>query len=223
MNTRGLLKVVVDPYRAYEYVKPRLKGLWYKLYFGIFKPGRVMIGRNFAVLGSIKIKGPGKVIIGNDVNCGMHVTPWTYDPDAVIRIGNNVFLNGTRFGCAKCIEIGDNCIIADCRIMDTDFHSTHPAHRHDPRFVRTSPIVIGRNVWVTANCFVLQGVRIGDNSVISVNSVVIRDVPADCISGGNPAQVIKRFDVSDSQVTSQKDQMGAALEQRSRGLEQHAI
>ena len=38
----------------------------------------------------------------------------------------------------------------------------------------------------------LKGVHIGAHSIIAAGSVVVKDIPADVIAGGNPAHVIKK-------------------------------
>jgi acetyltransferase-like isoleucine patch superfamily enzyme len=165
----------------------------FKTYCGVFRP-RVSIGRNFKLSGRLRIRGPGRVIIGDNVECGSVVTPWTYDPNAIIRIGDGVYLNGARFGCQKEIEIGDRCILSDCRIMDTDFHSVEPDHRNDPKWIKSAPIKIETNVWLAAGCIVLKGVTIGRNSTISPSSVVGSNIPSASVACGNPAKVLWRLD-----------------------------
>jgi acetyltransferase-like isoleucine patch superfamily enzyme len=44
---------------------------------------------------------------------------------------------------------------------------------------------------VALDCVVLKGVKIGDNSTITAKSVVMNDVQANCIYGGNPAIIIR--------------------------------
>jgi len=123
------------------------------------------------------------------------VTPWTSNKRAKIIIGNNVFLNGTRFSCNKQIEIGDDCIIADCRLLDTDFHSIIPDKRNDSGYIKSEPIKIGKNVWIAMDSVVLRGVEIGDNATVSAKSVVHNDVPKNTVYGGNPAVFIKKVPV----------------------------
>jgi acetyltransferase-like isoleucine patch superfamily enzyme len=130
-------------------------------------------------------------VIGDNVVVGMVVTPYTYSADAVITIGDGTFLNGTRFGCKQRIDVGPRCILAECRIMDYDFHSTDPRHRNDPEHIKGRPVTIGENVWITVQCVVQKGVTIGSDSTITANSVVRADIPANVIAGGNPAQVWK--------------------------------
>lgn len=148
--------------------------------------------------GKLIIKGPGKVKIGDNVFCdgtAHAVTPWTYSENAQIIIGDQVFLNGTRLGCQERIEIGDNCIIADCRILDTDFHSIIPSRRNDPNAIRSDPIKIGKNVWIALNSVILRGVTIHDHSTVSASSVVYNDIPEFSVYGGNPAVMIKKVPI----------------------------
>lgn len=49
---------------------------------------------------------------------------------------------------------------------------------------------IGRNVWVGANCTILDGTVIGDNSIVVANSLLNRRYPPNSIIQGNPARVI---------------------------------
>jgi virginiamycin A acetyltransferase len=59
--------------------------------------------------------------------------------------------------------------------------------------------VIGNDVWIGYEAVIMPGVKIGDGVVIAAKSVVIKDVPAYTIVGGNPAGIIKqRF--SDAEV-----------------------
>lgn len=193
----GLWKLCVkglkNPIISVSFASRVLKGFYYKIKFRIINP-RVTIGRGFRVKGKLIIRGPGKVVIGNNVFCDgtTHpVTPWTHRRDAVIAIGDNVFLNGTRFGCSTRIDVGDDSVLADCHILDTDHHSILPSRRHDSDAIKSAPITIGRNVWVALDSLILKGVSIGDNSSIGAKSVVISDVPECVVYAGNPAVFIK--------------------------------
>jgi virginiamycin A acetyltransferase len=55
--------------------------------------------------------------------------------------------------------------------------------------------VVGNDVWIGQNVTVMPGVHIGDGVIIAANSVVVKDIPAYHIAGGNPCKIIKkRFD-----------------------------
>ena len=55
------------------------------------------------------------------------------------------------------------------------------------------PIILEKDTWVTINCVVLPGSRIGEGSIIMANSVVNGEIPPNCIAAGNPAKVIKKL------------------------------
>jgi acetyltransferase-like isoleucine patch superfamily enzyme len=193
VNIDRITKGIRQPVEAYYYIKSLALGYYYRIRYA---KSRVTIGRHFRVVGRLSIRGPGSVRIGNNVlidGTSHSVTPWTYSKDAKIEIGDNVFLNGTRFGCKTGIEIGNNCIVADCRILDVDHHSIIPSKRNDAEAIKTSPIRIGNNVWIALDSLILKGVSIGYNSTIAPKSVVINDVPCNCIYGGNPAKLIRHL------------------------------
>jgi maltose O-acetyltransferase len=52
-------------------------------------------------------------------------------------------------------------------------------------------VTIGNDVWIGARALILAGISIGDGAVVAAGAVVTRDVPANAIVGGNPAQVIR--------------------------------
>lgn len=182
-------KAIKSPSQTVDFILTIGKGHCYKAVCKITRK-KVRIGKNLRLEGWLSIKGPGAVVIGDNVIIGMKVTPWTYDENAVISIGNNVYMNGTRFGCANNIVIEDDCILADCRIMDTDFHGVNPKRRD---ICMTSPIYIRKNVWITGNCFILKGSEIGTGSTITPNSVITTKVPPNSVFGGNPAVLLNKI------------------------------
>ena len=142
-------------------------------------------------MGTLRAQGPGTVIIGDDCIVDDLFTPFTHHPLAKIQIGKNSFINGTRLGCFQKIEIGESCILADARIIDTDFHSLNRnRNTQAARPPVSSPIVIENNVWIAASAAILKGVHIGENSVIGFGSVVTKNIPANQIAAGNPASII---------------------------------
>ncbi len=52
--------------------------------------------------------------------------------------------------------------------------------------------VIGNDVTIYANAVVAGGITIGDNVTIGAGSVVLKDVPPDCVVVGNPAKIIRQ-------------------------------
>lgn len=53
--------------------------------------------------------------------------------------------------------------------------------------------IVGDNVTVCAGSMILGKVHVGDNAVIGANSVVLWDVPPDCVVAGIPARIIRKL------------------------------
>ncbi|MFC0189611.1 maltose acetyltransferase domain-containing protein [Fictibacillus aquaticus] len=112
-----------------------------------------------------------------------------------IHLGKNFFAN---FDCCMLdvceIVIGDNVLLAPGVHIYTATHPVHPAERAaGPEFGK--PVTIGNNVWIGGRAVINPGVTIGDNAIIASGAVVIKDVPANAVVGGNPAKVIKMITV----------------------------
>ena len=52
--------------------------------------------------------------------------------------------------------------------------------------------VIGNDVWLGYDVTLMPGVTVGDGAIVATRSVVVSDVPAYSIVGGNPARVIRQ-------------------------------
>jgi len=57
-----------------------------------------------------------------------------------------------------------------------------------------TPVIIEDDVLVGANAVILEGVRIGQGSVVAAGAVVTQDVPANVVVAGTPARIIKEID-----------------------------
>lgn len=55
--------------------------------------------------------------------------------------------------------------------------------------------VIGDNVTLGANVTIIGDVHIGNNVIIGAGSVVVKNVPDNCVVAGNPAKVIRKMNM----------------------------
>ena len=60
---------------------------------------------------------------------------------------------------------------------------------------RKGDTIIGNDVWIGRESVIMPDVKIGDGAIVAAYSVVVKDIPAYTVFGGNPAKFIKeRFD-----------------------------
>lgn len=107
------------------------------------------------------------------------------------KIGKNVFIN---FNCTILdlggVNIEDDVMIAPNVSILSEGHPLEPKKRQT---LTTGKIHIKKNVWIGANATILQGVTIGENSVVASGAVISKDVPDNVVVGGIPAKIIKEI------------------------------
>ena len=203
MFVRLFTVLVLRLTRIQNSIKTKLYMLWISTQNNILIRGKVIVKG----IPLIDIRNGATLEIANNVtltsrNKGYHINMHSpvklfADRDgARIIIGENSRIHGTCIHACKLVTIGKNCLIAaNCQIIDESGHDlsfSDVENRINTRGV-VSPVVIEDNVWIGANSFVLPGVTIGRGSVISANSVVIKDIPPMVLAGGNPVKIIKEF------------------------------
>lgn len=126
--------------------------------------------------------------------------------ETVIEIGHHVGMSSPCLWAKERITIGNYVNIGgDCIIMDSDAHNLDwrvrdsqemysPIETMDSHTAKCAPIVIEDHVLIGARSIILKGVTIGHGSVIGAGSVVVKDIPANCIAAGNPCKVIKMME-----------------------------
>lgn len=153
-------------------------------YFHIGNGGSINIGKSNTFISD---KTTNK--IGLYHKCMISATPGISET-CKVEIGNNCGFSGTSIWCFCNIKIGNNVRCgANTLIMDGD------AHFEDKRTSQPQPIIIEDNVFIGAGSIVRKGVRIGKNSVVGMNSMVLHDIPENVIAVGTPCRIIKQIEV----------------------------
>jgi acetyltransferase-like isoleucine patch superfamily enzyme len=140
-----------------------LRRRWYSRLF-------LKTGVNLTVYPGAMILNPGKVQCGDNVNIG--------------------FYNYLQAGGG--IVLGDNTLLGPYVKIWTQTHKYQdpltPVHDQGAIF---KPVIIGNDVWIGANVFIMPGAVILDRCVISANSVVgCKEYPEGTILAGYPARKI---------------------------------
>lgn len=98
------------------------------------------------------------------------------------KIGKGLFIDhGAGVVIGETTEIGDNCTLYQNVTLGgtgKDIGKRHPT--------------LGNNVLVGAGARVLGPFKIGDNSKIAANAVVLEEVPPNCTAVGVPARIVRR-------------------------------
>ena len=135
---------------------------------GIILGDNVLISRN-TVLGC---KG-GDIFIGNNSNVANNSL---LHSETSLRLGENVLVGAYSYLVAGGTH-GDE---------DTDLPIMHQASRSK------GGILLEDNVWLGANVKVLDGSRIGRDTIIGAGSVVTGEIPEFSVATGIPARVIRK-------------------------------
>ncbi|CAM2895664.1 acyltransferase [Rariglobus hedericola] len=99
------------------------------------------------------------------------------NPFATVR-GKVTGGDGIRIGAYACL-MGFNHGFAD---------TTRPIYQQPHN---SKGIVLGDDIWIGAHVSVLDGVKVGNHTILAAGAVVTKDVPDYAIVGGNPARVIR--------------------------------
>lgn len=113
--------------------------------------------------------------------------------DGLVRTGRDC---GFATGCfvaagAGGIELGDHVICGpNVVLVASNYIYASLDVPFEQQGTSSAGIRIGNNVWIGANCTILDGSVIGDNTIVVANSLVNRRLPPNVIVQGNPAKVV---------------------------------
>lgn len=130
----------------------------------------------------------GKIGSGNRFTKGVFV-------EEAAKIGmNNYFGPNCMINNAV---IGNYCSIGPGVKIGQGVHSKNFITTYQPlsskiigHSLKTSPAILGSDVWCGANVVIMQGVQIGTGAIIGANAVVTKSIPPFSIAVGIPAKVI---------------------------------
>src|SRR6266852_1894069 len=109
-----------------------------------------------------------------------------------LQVGDHCYLGRELF-----LDLQDQIVIEDqVTISHRVMILTHTDAGNSPlkdKVINTeqAPVIIRRGAYIGANVTILEGVEIGESSVVGAGAVVTRSVPASSVAVGVPARVVK--------------------------------
>jgi putative colanic acid biosynthesis acetyltransferase WcaF len=107
--------------------------------------------------------------------------PWN------LRVGDNCWIGeGVWIHNQGLVTIEDNAVVSQEAFVTTGSHDIY-----ESMDLVVKPVIIRQGAWVTTRCIVLQGVEIGQNSILTPGSVANKSLPPASIYSGNPVKFVR--------------------------------
>ena len=142
----------------------------------------------------IRCKGENsKIRLGDWVHIDRGVDIKMHQSNGEIEIGSHCYIGPYTCLSGNTIKIGNDCLIAS----HTGIYANNHVFADATRKIREQSnsykgIVIEDDCWLGSGVRVLDGVKIGQGSVIGAGAVVTKDIPPYSIAVGVPAKVIAK-------------------------------
>lgn len=158
-------------------------------FFTIIRASKIKIAR-YVKIGSMSAIDTGSVSIDDDARINEQVyIGGTTTPQSSLTMGKRtIIMQASYINPTMPITIGDDSGIGGHCLLFTH-GSWNSALEGYP--VKFAPIHIGKKVWLPWRVFIMPGVTIGDGVVVGADSMINKDVPANCLVAGSPAKIIK--------------------------------
>lgn len=110
---------------------------------------------------------------------------------ALSHIGRDVSI-GTNCRIQGSVYIADGCMIGNDVFVGPNATLTND--RHPPSNGQWAPVIVQNEVVIGANATIVAGVILHSNCIIAAGAVVTKDVPANQVWAGNPANFLMSVD-----------------------------
>lgn len=142
-----------------------------------------------ALLYKVGLRAPySKIRIWSLRKMGFTVGDKVYLPADLVIAHNLVYNRGN-------LTIGNRVSIAPGVILILSSHSNFSPTSHAVT-PRDNHITIEDDAWIGAASVILNGVTIGEGSVVGAGSIVTHDVPPHTVVAGNPAKTIRTIEIN---------------------------
>ena len=139
---------------------------------------RLFIGQNVRIYPGMRaeiVAENASIKIGDNVSIGQNFHVVSYDKE--LRIGSNTTISG-------------NVFVSN---VDHDYHALN-IHSLDQQMIEKET-VIGEYCFIGYGAVILPGTKLGKQCIVGANSVVKGSFPDYCVIAGNPAKIIRIYNM----------------------------
>jgi len=185
----------------------RMRGVRSGWRFGLGKGVHIIYPRFLSVGNDVSIEGlaymhclsKGGVQIGSNtsiarnlwLHCGCKLDDYTH---GFFLLGDCSFIGPNAvIGASGGISIGRDVLIGPNVVISSENHIFEDAEDLiREQEVYRSGVVIGNDCWIASRVVILDGVTIGQGTVVAAGAVVTSDIPSMSVVAGAPARVIRK-------------------------------
>jgi acetyltransferase-like isoleucine patch superfamily enzyme len=118
-------------------------------------------------------------------DCCLTKYNWMVQHKANLKLGHRTDIGAFTYINAQAgvtiedeVQIGSHCSIYSVSTIDN----------------QEAPVVLKKKCCIGTHSTVMPGVTVGENSIVGAHSLVIQDVPPNCIAFGVPAKVVRKLE-----------------------------
>lgn len=158
-------------------------------------PGRIRLGKGVMIDDYVVLDAKGSsssIELGDQILLGRNTI--LSCNDSTISIGDFVSVGPFCFLVSRShLKIGSNVAIGAGTMMLGGGHSHDDPDTPIIHQARVSKgIVVEDGAWIGIGAKILDGVTIGENSIVGAGAVVSKDVPPWTVALGNPARIVEK-------------------------------
>jgi acetyltransferase-like isoleucine patch superfamily enzyme len=161
-------------------------------------PKKIHIGENVVIDDNTLIDAKGVknigIKMGNDVFIGRNTILSCKDGNIILEDRVNIGFNCYIFS-SNSVKLGEDVLVAGFTYIvgggNYSLEKLDVPINQQYDFEGKGGVLIEENVWIAAHVVILDGVNIGNGSVIAAGAVVSKPIPSMSIVGGVPGKVLK--------------------------------
>lgn len=161
-------------------------------------PKKITLGDNVIIDDNVLLDAKGaddsEITLHNEVFVGRNSILSCKGGKIILEERANVGFNCEIFSSNKVVIGKDNLIAAYTYVVGGGNYKLDKIDipfNQQPDFKGKGGVVTEENVWLAAHVVLLDGTKVGKNSIIAAGAVVSGEIPEYSIAGGVPAKVLK--------------------------------